>query len=230
MSNISDLSITIAEVARASNLTINTINLTYTNKKMILSKPFDVNFYFKSLFIIVIISILIWAIYTMISTGLSEFMLFIYQVGFPAIIMGIILVITISYLLAIISKQSDDTMRNRFKHFLKLYIQVLNFNSLIESAEALDEAGRSGGSNRLENRDKVIKALTSIRADLISALRIEKAFRENPNFSSSSFTPNLEPLQVLQLSEQSSEYGRLFNEALQIGMNVQEEMQTLQRR
>lgn len=138
--------------------------------------------------------------------------------------------IIIIYIYFNIVKKWQNKRRNKIKHFLNLYIQVLNFNSLIESAEALDEAGRSGGSNRLENREKVIKALTSIRADLISALRIEKAFRENPNFSSSSFTPNLEPLQFLQLSEQSSEYGRLFNEALQIGMNVQEEMQTLQRR
>ena len=224
MSNISDLSITFAEVSRASNLTIHQINLLYRRRKIISSKPFKFKFsfslsdpqvFYRSLFIFLLCFMLLGML---LSTTLEPPDLFV-----------VLTVILIYFFLLYMVKSNFNQIRI-FKHFINLYIQILNFNSLIESVEALDEAGRSGGSNRLENREEVIKALTSIRADLISALRIEKAFRENPNFSSSSFTPNLEPLQFLQLSEQSSEYGRLFNEALQIGMNVQEEMQTLQRR
>lgn len=209
MSNISDLSITLAEVSRASNLKPWQIRNLYGKyvshaNLMLFIQFFGLIYFFPPL-------IILW---------LQNLPIF-YSIAITIIIM---------YICFNLLKKWWNKKRNKIKHFLNLYIQILNFNSLIESAEALDEAGRSGGSNRLENREKVIKALTSIRADLISALRIEKAFRENPNFSSSSFTPNLEPLQFLQLSEQSSEYGRLFNEALQIGMNVQEEMQTLQRR
>ncbi|WP_054465023.1 hypothetical protein [Planktothricoides sp. SR001] len=204
MSNISDLSITLAEVSRASNLKPWQIR----NIQADVSQAANIIYFFWFILITPIVFSL-----NLLATGINIF------------IVIIIMIIYFKYIWYCRKKNC-----NKFKHFLNLYRQFLNFNSLIESAEALDEAGRSGGSNRLENREKVIKALTSIRADLISALRIEKAFRENPNFSSSSFTPNLEPLQFLQLSEQSSEYGRLFNEALQIGMNVQEEMQTLQRR
>ncbi|NES17709.1 MAG: hypothetical protein F6K41_01880 [Symploca sp. SIO3E6] len=119
---------------------------------------------------------------------------------------------------------------HQFKHLIKLDREIKNYNSLIEGVDALEEAGRSGGAKRLENKEKVIEALTVVRADLICALKIEKTFRENPNFSSSSFTVNLDPLEFLQFSEQAGEYGRLFNEALQIGISVQEEMQLLQRK
>ncbi|OLT62420.1 hypothetical protein [Moorena bouillonii] len=117
---------------------------------------------------------------------------------------------------------------HKFRHLKRLYKSVKNFNSLVEGVDALDQAGRSVGLDRLENKEKVIEALTIIRADLIAALKLEKIFRENPDFTSNSFAVNLEPLQILKLSEQSSEYGRLFNEAIQIGITVQEEMQSLQ--
>ncbi|NEQ56100.1 MAG: hypothetical protein F6K53_01250 [Moorea sp. SIO4A1] len=65
----------------------------------------------------------------------------------------------------------------KFRHIKRLYKSVKKFNSLVEGVDALDQAGRSFGLERLENKEKVIEALTIIRADLIAALKLEKIFR-----------------------------------------------------
>ncbi len=125
---------------------------------------------------------------------------------------------------------NDRVFTNSFKHLIKIYSEIENFNSLIEGMDALDQAGRSGGTKRIQNREQMIQALRVIRADLICALRIEKTFRENPKLRSTDFNMNLEPLKILQMSEEASQYGDLFGQALQIGMSVQEEMQALQKK
>ncbi|MBP0027501.1 hypothetical protein [Roseofilum sp. Guam] len=113
---------------------------------------------------------------------------------------------------------------------MKLYQNIQNYNSLLDAVDALDEAERSGGTKRLKNKEKMIEAFKIMRADLICALRIEKTFRENPQLRSTDFNMNLEPLKILQMSEEASQYGDLFAQALQIGMSVQQEMQALQKK
>lgn len=217
MSSISSLIITREEVARVSHIDLNYINFIYS---------------------LSISQALVW-VYSFIFYGGVVYLSGIILIGlFLTLEFGfiaILLAIPIGIILLTINKQQFENMvcgrRSKFWYFLSIYKQVRNFNSLIEQAEILDYSGRlCQQNNRLEDREKILEALSYIRDDLIFALRIEKAFRENRNFSPNSFPINLKSLQFLQLSESSSEYGRLFNEALQIGMNVQQEMQTLQRR
>ncbi|MDJ1185837.1 hypothetical protein [Roseofilum casamattae] len=117
-----------------------------------------------------------------------------------------------------------------YQRLAVLNSNIQDYNSLINGIDTLDEAERSSGTNRSHNREQVMEALQIMKADLICALRIDKTFRENPNLSSTDFNMNLEPLRILQIDEQASQYGNLFGQALQIGMSVQEEMQSLQRK
>jgi len=62
-------------------------------------------------------------------------------------------------------------------------------------------------------------------------LRTERILRENKNFILSNtelFNNNLATLTAMQVTEQATEHGRLLNEALQIALDVQYEMKTLQ--
>jgi hypothetical protein len=55
--------------------------------------------------------------------------------------------------------------------------------------------------------------------------------RENKHFiitNSNLFTNNLATLASMQVSEEATEHGRILNEALQISLDVQEEMKRLQ--
>ncbi|MGK7887843.1 MAG: hypothetical protein AB4042_00815 [Leptolyngbyaceae cyanobacterium] len=140
--------------------------------------------------------------------------------------------ITMAFLFRV-NEKSVQGREKMFKHVIRLKQAVQNFNSLLEGIAALDEAQRSGSRNRLQSREKLMDLLTVVRADLLCAFKIDKVFRENPNLSTSSFSANsfpleLDPLKLTQLSEESSDYGRLFDEALQLGLSVQEEVQRLQ--
>ncbi|BCL38848.1 hypothetical protein [Nostoc sp. MS1] len=109
---------------------------------------------------------------------------------------------------------------------------VERYNSVIKAIDIndqIEDAGNAGVS--IKERDKVIAALKLTKADLIRALRTERILRENKNFILSNtelFTNNLATLTAMQVTEQATEHGRLLNEALQIALDVQYEMKTLQ--
>jgi len=101
-------------------------------------------------------------------------------------------------------------------------IKEIDINDQIETA-------RTGVS--LSDRALIIEALQFTREDLVRALRTERSLRDNKNLiaiNPEMFINNLKALTALQVSTQASEYGRILNEALQIGINVQEEMRKLQ--
>lgn len=109
---------------------------------------------------------------------------------------------------------------------------VERYNSVIKAIninDQIEDAGNPGVS--IQEREKVIAALKLTRADLIRALRTERILRENKNFILSNtelFINNLATLTAMQVTEQATEHGRLLNEALQIALDVQYEMRTLQ--
>ena len=78
------------------------------------------------------------------------------------------------------------------------------------------------------DRNLVVAALQLIREDLVCALRTERSLRSNKNLTATDvdITNKLESIAIQ--STQASEYGRMLNEALQIGSSVQE-MRKLQR-
>lgn len=106
--------------------------------------------------------------------------------------------------------------------------EVYKYNKLVKNIDVLDQLQDVGHSVSLNDRENVIKALRMTREELARALKTEKILRENPEFKPDEFAINLANLKTLDISEQASEYGRLFNDTLQVVVSVQEEMKKLQ--
>jgi len=121
---------------------------------------------------------------------------------------------------------------------LKTLARLLDeVNKLARVIKAVDIIDRLTAAGNLEansiNREEVMDGLRVTRNSLTSALQTERILRENQDFISSHYQlfANLEnqlaALMALEVSNQASEYGRLLNEALEIGMSVQREMRKL---
>lgn len=117
---------------------------------------------------------------------------------------------------------------------MRLMAEVERYNSLVKAVEIndqLEEAGNPGMD--LSHRQQVLEGLSLTREDLVRAFKTERILRENRQFIATNtqlFTDNLAALTSLQVREQASEQGRLLNEALQIAVEVQQEMRGLSHR
>ncbi|WP_338022980.1 hypothetical protein [Argonema galeatum] len=120
------------------------------------------------------------------------------------------------------------------RHFINLIDDVHRFNITIKGIDINDQIEAAGNPRvGLKDRDRVIKALKLTREDIIRALKTEKVLRENERFikvNPDLFANNLTALAALQVNEQASEYGRILNEAFQIGLSIQDEMKQLKTR
>ncbi|MGB3238881.1 MAG: hypothetical protein WBB29_11325 [Geitlerinemataceae cyanobacterium] len=99
----------------------------------------------------------------------------------------------------------------------------------IDIGDRLEAAGASSATS--SDRQTLISALQLTRNDLVRALQTERILRENKEFIATNpevFANNLTAIQSLQVSQKASEYGRFLDEALQIGISVQDEMRKLQ--
>jgi len=118
------------------------------------------------------------------------------------------------------------------RNLIRLFQDVDRYNSVIRAIDINDQIEAVGNPEvSLTNRTKVIHALRLTREDIIRALKTERILRENESFirfNSDLFDSNLMALTALQVNDQASEHGRLLNEALQIVVDVQEEMKRLQ--
>jgi hypothetical protein len=127
-------------------------------------------------------------------------------------------------------KKINFSKKNR--NLVRIFEDITRYNSLIKAIDINDQIEAVGNSGvRLKNREQVIQALRLTREDIIRALKTERILRENENFiklNSQLFENNLMALTALQVSDEASEHGRLLNEALQIVVDVQEEMRKLQ--
>ncbi|BAY46341.1 hypothetical protein SAMD00079811_39490 [Scytonema sp. HK-05] len=136
-------------------------------------------------------------------------------------------------LLYFLWKQRISTVKKNITHSLKILLNdVDRYNAVIKAIDINDQieaAGNPGVS--LKERKKVLEALKLTRNDLVRALKTERILRENKKFIVSRaelFINNLATLTAMQVSEQATEHGRLLNEALQIALDVQQEMRSLQ--
>lgn len=120
------------------------------------------------------------------------------------------------------------------KHLINLFDDVDRYNGIIKAIEINDKIEDAGNAEvKVGDRTKVIQALQLIRNDLVRALKTERILRENKKFvatNSELFANNLRTLNSLQISDRTSEQGRLLNEALQLAIGVQAEMKKLQDR
>jgi hypothetical protein len=113
--------------------------------------------------------------------------------------------------------------------------KVDKYNEVIKAVDIIDRLRDAGNSPvNLINREAVMEALLVTRESLVCALKTERIMRENEALigrNSQLFTNldnNLTALMALDVSNRASEYGRLLNEALEIGMSVQKEVRRLQ--
>ncbi len=111
---------------------------------------------------------------------------------------------------------------------------VDRYNAMVKAIHINDQIEAAGNFQvRLQNRSRVIEALRITRANIVRALKTERILRENKPFIDRNpdlFADSLLTLESLQVTDQASEHGRLLNEALQIGLSVQDEMRKLQNR
>lgn len=109
--------------------------------------------------------------------------------------------------------------------------EVDRFNEMVAAVEILEELGSAKNSSlSLENRQEVLEALRLTRESLICGLMTERVMRKHQHFMTrradmfSSLERNLATLQLMQVTDEANEYGRLLNEAIQIGTSVHREL------
>lgn len=120
------------------------------------------------------------------------------------------------------------------KALANLLDQVDKHNEIIEAVHIMDELSAiKQDMLQLIDREEVIKALTATRESLMNALLTEKVLRKHQKFITrrqelfTNIETNLAILQTLQIDGQATEYGQLLNQALQIGLSVQQEIEQL---
>ena len=109
--------------------------------------------------------------------------------------------------------------------------EIDRFNEMVSAVEILEELGANKGSRlNLENREEVLEALHLTRESLVCGLMTERVLRKHQQFMTrrqemfSSIERNLATLQQLKVSDEANDYGRLLNEAIQIGTSVHREL------
>jgi hypothetical protein len=113
--------------------------------------------------------------------------------------------------------------------------EVEKYHEVIKALDIIDRLTAAGNlpANSI-NREEAIEALKITRQSLVGALRTERILRENKEFIDrryelfANIESNLAALMALDVSDRASEYGRLLNEALEIGMSVHKEVRKLQ--
>lgn len=149
------------------------------------------------------------------------------DVGLPTFTIEITLIVGLAALHQLFWIQRTRKLRV----LMKLIEEAERYNALIKAIEINDQLEAAGNPEaRLSDREQVIAGLKLTREDLVRAFKTERILRENERFiisNSQLFTDNLAALTSLQVQEKASEQGRLLNEALQIAMEVQQEMRGL---
>ena len=113
--------------------------------------------------------------------------------------------------------------------------EVEKYHEVIKALDIIDRLTAAGNLQaNLINRGDAIEALKITRESLVCALKTERILRENHKFIGrryelfANIESNLAALMALDVSDRATEYGRLLNEALEIGMSVHKEVRKLQ--
>ncbi|NJK38770.1 MAG: hypothetical protein HC835_12430 [Oscillatoriales cyanobacterium RM2_1_1] len=120
----------------------------------------------------------------------------------------------------------------KHRNLIRIFEDVERYNATIKAVDIYDKvASVPGNPPQLYHRADIIKALQLLREDLVRALETEAIFRKNRRFlreHQDLFATNLTALTALQISDRSTNHGRLLNEALQVATNLQAEAEKLQ--
>jgi len=113
--------------------------------------------------------------------------------------------------------------------------EVEKYHEVIQALDIIDRLTAAGNLQaNLINRQDAIEALKMTRESLVCALKTERILRENQRFIDrryelfANIETNLAALMAVDVSDRATEYGRLLNEALEIGMSVHKEVRKLQ--
>ena len=113
--------------------------------------------------------------------------------------------------------------------------EVDRHNDIVQTIRVMDElrlAQSPAAASSLRNRTEIIAALEATRDSLISALMTERILRchqtvlQQGRDLMGSIETNLVALQALHINNQAIEYQQFLQEALEIGLAVQQEMTT----
>jgi hypothetical protein len=140
---------------------------------------------------------------------------------------------TIQTILYLLWKGKSRFLKQHQTNSLRILLNdVERYNSVIKAIDINDQIEDAGNLGvGIQEREKVLAALELTRNDLIRALKTERILRENKSFiitNSDLFANNLAALASMQITEEATEHGKLLNEALQISLDVQQEMKKLQ--
>ena len=136
-------------------------------------------------------------------------------------------------LLYITWKKRVSILKEKLTYSLNTLLhEVDRFNAVVKAIDINDRIEEAGNPEvTIRERRQVIEALKYTRADLVRALKTERILRENKKFiinNSELLANNLANLTQMQVTERASEHSRLLNEALEIALDVQQEMKRLQ--
>ena len=113
--------------------------------------------------------------------------------------------------------------------------EVEKYQEVIKALDIIDRLTAAGNLQaNLINRADAIEALQITKKSLVCALQTERIMRENKDFIDrryelfANIESNLAALMAVNVSDRATEYGRLLNEALEIGMSVHKEVRKLQ--
>ncbi|MBD2460299.1 hypothetical protein H6G89_04510 [Oscillatoria sp. FACHB-1407] len=156
---------------------------------------------------------------------LRRFQQLLYAMPLLIVLLGVTLV-AIAWMNVMLWKRGKH-----LKTFTQLMAQVQQYNRLVHRVHLIDHWKSSSNpcEDHAQSREEAIAALRLTRDNLIHALNTEKFYRMHANWMAHSdpITPlenNLTILMALGLHASIDEYSHLFNEILQINVNLHREM------
>jgi hypothetical protein len=138
-------------------------------------------------------------------------------------------------LIALVWNISMWIRAKRLALLMHLLDDLDRYHETLDAVNLIDQLESAGNSQvNLSNRNDVLEALRMTRDSLVAGLMTEKILRESQGLLSrrydllTSIETNLTTVRSLEVQHQATEYGRLLNQALQIGISVHHEVQKLQ--
>lgn len=108
-----------------------------------------------------------------------------------------------------------------------LILEADKFNNTANNVVVLDKLKAVGNPVQFSDREKVIDALQLTREDIIRAIKTERILRENPNFRPEQFSNNIAALKAMQIRDKANNYGKYFDETMQVAISIQNELKSL---
>ncbi len=114
------------------------------------------------------------------------------------------------------------------KVVIRLFTEADKCNKTIHDIDIFDQLQDAGNPIKLESRESAIAALRMTRNDIVRALKTERILREHPEFHPERFEIDLTAFESIQMRDRAKEYARIFDDTLQIAIDVQSVMYELQ--